>query len=348
MSKAPREERKPGRGLGLKILTGLIVLSIISVVTVWGAYAGLGALMRMPGPAASDGGAQTVVLLEKGLGLSQIAAKLEAAGVLADARLFKLGVYRYQATRALKAGEYAIPAHASMFAVMEILREGKSLLHRLTVPEGLTTAQALRIVAADPVLAGELTVAPLEGALLPDTYLFTRGESRDAIVRRMMAAQDALLDSLWDGRAPKLPYKTRQQALTLASIVEKETGVPSERPRVAAVFVNRLRKGMRLQSDPTIIYGLTGGEPLGRGIRLSELQRQTPYNTYLIDGLPPTPIANPGRDAIAAVLNPPTSNELYFVADGTGGHVFAGTLAEHERNVRRWREVERDQKASGG
>lgn len=348
MSKAPGEERKPGRGLGLKILTGLVILSIVSVVMVWGAYAGLGALMRMPGPAAADGGGQTVVLLEKGLGLSQIAARLEAAGVIADARVFKLGVYRDQATRALKAGEYAIPAYASMDTIVEILREGKSLLHRLTVPEGLTTAQALRIVAADPVLTGELSLKPGEGALLPDTYLFTRGETRDAVVRRMMAAQDALLDSLWDARAPKLPYTTRQQALTIASIVEKETGVASERPRVAAVFVNRLRKGMRLQSDPTIIYGLTGGEPLGRGIRLSELQRQTPYNTYLIDGLPPTPIANPGREAIMAVLNPPASNELYFVADGTGGHVFAGTLAEHERNVRRWREVERDQKASGG
>lgn len=341
-------EKKPGRRLGLKLLTGLIALLIVSVVSIWGAYSALEAVMRMPGPLAPDASDQTVVLLDKGMGLSAIADRLEENGVISNAFLFKLGVYRYKATRALKAGEYAIPTRASMFAVMEILREGKAVLHKLTIPEGLTTAQALRIVAADPVLVGEITVHPSEGRLLPDTYLFTRGETRDALVTRMMEAQTALIDKLWPSRAAKLPYKTREEALTLASIVEKETGVPDERPHVASVFVNRLRIGMRLQSDPTIIYGLTGGEPLGRGIRLSELQRQTPYNTYLVDGLPPTPIANPGRDAIEAVLHPPSTNDLYFVADGTGGHAFSGSLSEHERNVQRLRALERQQKASGG
>lgn len=348
MTTTPPVGKKPGLGLGFKILTGLFLALFVSLVITWGALGALQSLMQLPGPVPPDQAEQTVVMVDKGMGLNAIAQRLEASGVVANAFLFRLGVYRYHATRALKAGEYAIPARASMFAVMEILREGKALLHRITVPEGLTTAQALRIVANDPVLTGEITVRPGEGRLLPDTYLFTRGETRDALVSRMVDAQAALIDQLWPGRDRKLPYSTREQALTLASIVEKETGLAEERPRVAAVFVNRLRKGMRLQSDPTIIYGLTGGEPLGRGLRVSELQRQTPYNTYLVDGLPPTPIANPGRDAIAAVLNPPASNDLYFVADGSGGHAFSGTLAEHERNVQHWREVERRQKASGG
>lgn len=348
MTAPPVPEKKPGRRLGLKLLTGFFILLIVSIVSMWGALSALEALMRMPGPPAPDASDQTVILLDKGMGLSAIAGRLQANGVIANAFLFKLGVYRYKATRALKAGEYAIPTRASMFAVMEILRDGKAVLHKLTIPEGLTTAQALRVVAADPVLTGEITMRPGEGRLLPDTYLFTRGETRDALVIRMMDAQTEFLDDLWPHRASALPYKTRDEALTLASIVEKETGVPGERPHVASVFVNRLRVGMRLQSDPTIIYGLTQGEPLGRGIRLSELQRQTPYNTYLVDGLPPTPISNPGREAIEAVLNPPATKDLYFVADGTGGHTFSSSLAEHERNVQHLRALERQQKPSGG
>jgi len=198
------------------------------------------------------------------------------------------------------------------------------------------------------VLTGDITRLPPEGRLLPETYLVDRGTSRQAVIDRMEAAQDALIADLWPNRADDLPFDTPEEAIILASVVEKETGIAHERPLVAAVFVNRMRRGMRLQSDPTIIYGLTQGEPLGRGIRRSELDSTSnPYNTYQIDGLPPTPIANPGREAIAAVLNPPDSAYLFFVADGTGGHAFSETYAEHNRHVARWRRIERE-RARGG
>ncbi|MEX0643838.1 MAG: endolytic transglycosylase MltG, partial [Parvularculaceae bacterium] len=184
---------------------------------------------------------------------------------------------------------------------------------------------------------GPATIEFAEG-----TYAFTRGQSRDGIIRSMIDAQQKLLDDLWDGRALELPFNTRMEALTLASIVEKETGVPDERARIAAVFINRLKRGMRLESDPTVIYGLTGGEPLGRGLRVSELKKETPYNTYLVSGLPPTPIANPGRASIEAVLNPLQTTEIFFVADGSGGHAFASTIEEHNRNVAKWRRIERE------
>ncbi|MGE0408199.1 MAG: endolytic transglycosylase MltG, partial [Amphiplicatus sp.] len=240
------------------------------------------------------------------------------------------------------AGEYRLPAGASLFDVIELLVEGKSILHYFTAPEGRTTAQILRLIEDNDVLIGNITLTPHEGELLPETYAFTRGEDRDDMIRRMMKAQDALLDSLWEARALELPFTTREEAVILASIVEKETGKPDERARIAAVFVNRLKRGMRLESDPTIIYGLTGGEPLGRGLRMSELRKETPYNTYVIRGLPPTPIANPGRASIEAVLNPLETDELFFVADGAGGHAFAATVAEHNRNVAKWRRAERE------
>ncbi|MFN9161381.1 MAG: endolytic transglycosylase MltG, partial [Alphaproteobacteria bacterium] len=194
-------------------------------------------------------------------------------------------------------------------------------------------------------LEGSITRAPVEGALLPEPYIFNRGMPRDELIARMERDHQEVLDELWARRVPNLPIATKEEAVILASIVEKETGVASERPLVAGVFINRLRKGMKLQSDPTIIYGLTKGVPLGRGIRKSEIEKATPYNTYVINGLPPTPIANPGRESIAAVLNPATTDALFFVADGTGGHVFAATLAEHERNVANWRQVERQRAA---
>ena len=201
----------------------------------------------------------------------------------------------------------------------------------------------MEIVKADPVLVGEVSAVPEEGALLPETYLFERGTSRDEILARMAAAHDAVMEELWPARAENLPIKTEEEAVILASIVEKETGVAEERPRVASVFINRLNRGMRLQSDPTIIYGITGGKgPLGRRIRRSEIDGATPYNTYQIDGLPPTPIANPGRAAIEAVLNPPETKDLYFVADGTGGHAFASSLKEHLKNVAAFRRIQRE------
>jgi len=299
-----------------------------------------------PGPNLANGQTETVYRLERGKGVSQISAELESMGLIENGFIFQLGVRLSEADSKLKAGEYAIPAAASMAEIMDILREGKSILYKLTVPEGLTSKQAMRLVAAHEILQGDMsdTDVPEEGAILPETYLFLRGTTRQEIIARMRQAHDEVLSELWANRAPDLPIDTPEDAVILASIVEKETGLADERPLVAGVFVNRLKKGMRLESDPTIIYGLTEGEPLGRGLRQSELKRVTPYNTYEIDGLPPTPIANPGREALAAVLNPPETKALFFVADGTGGHAFAETYSEHRRNVAAWRRIEREQK----
>lgn len=291
-----------------------------------------------PGPAASP----TVVWLAPGLGLNAISERLADAHVLDEPLVFRAAVRLNRSAGKLKAGEYEIPAHASMAEIVRILRDGKSIVHRITVPEGLTSWQVMEIVKADPVLTGDTPLIPDEGSLLPETYHFTRGTTRAQIVQRMQKSASALLNELWPHRAEDLPYKTQKEAIILASIVEKETGLASERPRVAAVFVNRLRKSMRLQSDPTIIYGVTDGKgSLGRPIRRSELDRVTPYNTYQVDGLPPTPISNPGRASIEAVLNPPETKDLYFVADGTGGHAFSTSLDEHQRNVNHWRRVEK-------
>lgn len=319
----------------LLFLVGLFVLAIAAFGV--GGYLGYREALK-PGPARAD----TTVLLAQGSAVSSIADDLEDAGVIRYPELFTAVVRVRGAENDIKAGEYEIPAGASVNDIIDQLIEGKSILHYFTAAEGLTTAQILKLVAEDGVLTGELTAAPEEGELLPETYAFTRGESRDAMVARMIAAQDALLDELWAGRATELPISTKEEAVILASIVEKETGLAEERGRIAGVFINRLKRGMRLESDPTIIYGLTKGEPLGRGLRVSEIRGETPYNTYVIRGLPPTPIANPGADAIAAVLNPEETDELFFVADGTGGHAFARTNREHERNVAEWRRIERE------
>lgn len=333
---------------GTRLFHGLLALIVLlAVIGALGLYY-LDRSFSAPGPLPQSGAQETVVLLERGQGLSAIAGKLADAGVIENAFLFKLGVLKEGAERDLKAGEYAIPAAASMDAILRLLREGRVVLHKLTIPEGFTTAQALRLVEAAPVLKGEIGDVPSEGALLPDTYLYSRGETRASLVKRMTAARTSYLEDAWDARADDLPLKTPEEAMILASIVEKETGIPAERPRVAAVFINRLKRGMRLQSDPTIIYGLTGGEPLNRGIRVSEIARATPYNTYQIDGLPPTPICNPGREAIAAVLNPPKTKDLFFVADGTGGHAFAATQAEHAKNIAKWRAIEKSRAQKQG
>lgn len=299
-----------------------------------------------PGPEAPGGGTETIVTLPKGMGLSRIAETLEQQGVIGNSLIFRFGVMYYGKASALKAGDYAIPSGAPPVDIMNIIISGKSIVYKLTLPEGYTTAMALDLIRKNPALDGQITIAPGEGSLLPETYVFNRGMSRDALIKEMQQDHETILNQLWPTRVPNLPYTTKEEAVTLASIVEKETGVASERPRVAAVFVNRLRKGMKLQSDPTIIYGLTGGVPLGRGIRQSELERATPYNTYVIPGLPPGPIANPGKEALKAVLNPAPTEDLYFVADGSGGHAFAATLAEHEKNVQNWRQIEK-QRAAG-
>lgn len=330
-----RISRRAAAGGGL-IALGLAIL--VALAGVW-SYAG-------PGPAARSGGA-TFVVLERGSGVNRIAETLKGAGVISSAGLFALAARLTGAAGDLKAGEYEVRSGASMARVLADIRAGRVVRRMITIPEGWTSAMAAEAVNAYPGLTG-VALEPPEGSLLPDTYDVQRGDDRAAVIQRMRDARDKLLAQLWAARAPDLPLATAEDAVILASIVEKETGVPAERPRVAAVFVNRLRMSMALQSDPTIIYGLTRGRPLGRGIRASELAGDTAYNTYRVVGLPPTPIANPGRASLAAVLNPPKTDELYFVADGTGGHVFAKTYAEHERNVAKWRAIERERAAAGG
>ena len=294
------------------------------------------------GPSTTD----ETFLVKPNSGVQEIADGLERRGLISDARVFRLGVRAYRNDAALKAGEYEVKAGASMRDIMELLKSGKSVLYSLTIPEGLTVEQAFRRIAEHEALTGDMPATiPPEGTLAADTQRFTRGATRQAIIDKMTASQKKLVDEVWARRADGLPLADENELVTLASIVEKETGKGDERSRVAAVFINRLNKGMRLQSDPTIIYGLFGGagKPADRPIYQSDIQKPTPYNTYVIDGLPPGPIANPGKAALEAVANPSKTQELYFVADGTGGHVFAVTLEEHNQNVKRWREFQKQQ-----
>ena len=288
-----------------------------------------------PGPLAE---ARTVII-ERGDGLAAIARKLEDLGALEDPRLFRLAARLSGADRELRAGEFRIPAHASVMRLIEVLRRGEPVLRRVTVPEGLTSAQIVALLEATEGLAGHIDSLPPEGTLLPETYYFTYSENRAALLRRMEEAQATLIAELWPTRAAGLPLHSSDEAIILASIVEKETARDEERPLIARVFLNRLERGMPLQSDPTVIYGVSGGAPLGRPIRKSELAGDNPFNTYRLVGLPPAPISNPGRAAIEAVLHPADTDFLYFVADGSGGHVFARTLAEHNRNVAAWRRL---------
>ncbi len=280
------------------------------------------------------------IAIKRGSGTSAIAKTLYAEGVISNELVFQAGVLAKQAQSKLKAGEYRFEPGASMAQVLDKLVRGDVVTYQITIPEGLTSQQIVGRLMAKSDLTGEILDIPAEGSLLPQTYRFSRGEDRNQVLERMRAAQKKIVEKLWETRASDLPIKTPGEALILASIVEKETGVAEERRRVASVFVNRLRKGMRLQSDPTIIYGLVGGQgKLGRPILRSEIDKKTPYNTYQINGLPPTPIANPGEAAIAAVLDPLETADLYFVADGTGGHAFSKTLAEHNQKVRVWRKI---------
>ncbi len=285
-------------------------------------------------------------MVEKGDSVTVIAQKLLDKGHISDARVFIIGFYLNKEEGTLKAGEFPLKANISMEQIIRLFRSGKSISYKITLPEGLTSEQIVGRLNKDTVLTGTIRKIPKEGSLLPETYTYQRGVSREDMLERMHKAQLKVLKIAWDKRVGGLPFKLPEEALILASIVEKETGKAAERRRVAGVFINRLNKPMRLQSDPTIIYGIVGGKgALGRRIRQSEKDRVTPYNTYKIDGLPPTPIANPGRAAIEAVLNPEQHREIYFVADGTGGHVFARTLKQHNRNVARWRAWKKKQKS---
>jgi len=295
------------------------------------------------------------VVIDNGTSVTGIGRQLEEAGVVEDYRLFALGVHLFSSGRPLRAGEYKFGAGMSEEQVMRMMLSGATVARRITVPEGYTTAQILRLVSAAEGLVGDLPPdIPGEGHLLPETYFYTRGETRFTMINRMADAMQQAVQKLWDQRAAGLPYDSAEKALALASIVEKETSSPTERAHIAGVFVNRLRMGMPLQSDPTVIYAVTNGSgPLGRAISSADLQVKSPYNSYLYKGLPPGPICNPGLAAIQAVLHPLATKDIYFVADGTGGHAFAATLADHNKNVAAWRKIEAglaqtDPNGSGG
>jgi UPF0755 protein len=296
-----------------------------------------------PGPLAEN----KVVNIPRGLGIRDIATLLEHNGVIDQPWVFIGGVLIMKARGGLKHGEYQFSRHASLADVVDTIIEGKVVQHSVTIPEGLTSEQIVARLLENKGLDGRITDIPREGSLLPDTYRFTRGMTREQIIERMQRDDKRLLEEIWDHRMPGLPLKTPEDLVTLASIVEKETGKPDERSRVASVFINRLKNKMKLQSDPTIIYGLVGGKgSLGRPIMKSEIEQRTPYNTYVIDGLPPGPIANPGRASLEAVANPARTKDLYFVADGTGGHVFSETYEQHLKNVAKLRALERAEQST--
>ncbi|MBW3098705.1 endolytic transglycosylase MltG [Pseudohoeflea coraliihabitans] len=328
----------------------VIFLNFVMTLTILVAIAAIGifwygkAQFEGPGPLDQT----TAFMVPEGAGFNQVAAGLEQRGIISDQRIFKVAGKTVLGDDTIKAGEYEIRANASMAQILEQMRAGKSILHTLTIPEGFTTAQVIERIKAHDMLEGELPAElPAEGDLLPETYKFSRGTERADILRQMQRGQQRALDQIWARRAPDLPLKSKEELVILASIVEKETARADERPHVASVFFNRLERGMRLQSDPTVIYGVFGGEgkPSDRPIYKSDLEKETPYNTYVISGLPPTPIANPGRESMEAVANPSRTKDLYFVADGYGGHAFAETLDEHNRNVARWRRLVAKQEA---
>ena len=288
------------------------------------------------GPAAKP----TPVVIAEGSSLSSAAGQLEKAGVLASAESFRLQARFLGSAKPIQAGEYEIPAKASPSQILALLQSGKTLQRFVTVPEGMPSILVWERLMKAPTLVGSVPV-PEEGSILPDSYSYRRGEQRSAVLKRMQEAMIKELDRLWAKKGPNSVVKDKREAVILASVVEKETGKASERPMVAGVYSNRLRQGIKLDADPTVIYPITKGKPLGRRIKQSELRAQNGYNTYAMAGLPACPIANPGRESIAAVLNPAETKALYFVADGTGGHVFANTLAEHSANVKKWYAIRR-------
>ena len=338
-----RPVRKPRGGL-LSLLSGLLTFGVvIAGVAVFGIVA-LESEVDKPGPLQAD----KIVLIPKNTGTSEIAELLSREGVVANQTLFELYAYLNRRKGNLKAGEFQFRAESSIAETTDTLINGKAILHAVTIPEGLTSEQTVARIRDNDVLTGSINETPREGTMMPDTYRFDRGTSRQQLVNLMQAASRDSLKKVWERRAPDLAIRTPQELVILASIVEKETGRGDERPRVASVFLNRLQRRMKLQSDPTIVYGIVGGKgTLGRGITRAEIDRATPYNTYAIEGLPPGPIANPGRAALEAVANPLKTRDLYFVADGTGGHAFAETYDQHLRNVARWRQIEKNRDVAG-
>ncbi|CAA7622087.1 endolytic transglycosylase MltG [Magnetospirillum sp. SS-4] len=328
---------------------GKAILKTFAIALVLAAASGLGLAWEghrrftAPGPLPQP----TTLVISKGAGIEAIGHGLENAGIISSRLIFALGT-KLRGAR-LKAGEYAFPAHVSAEEAMRIIAEGKVVMHRLTIAEGLTVRQVAAQVMDAEFLSGSITRKTAEGWLLPETWYMVRDEPRDEVLARMEKAMRQTVDVLWMARAPGLPLKSKEEAVILASMVERETGIEGERPRVAAVFYNRLARRMRLQSDPTVIYGLSDGQgELDRPLSRADLAAAHPWNTYVIDGLPGTAIANPGRASLEAVLHPARTDELYFVANGSGGHAFARTLEEHNSNVAKWRRIEKDRKAGGG
>jgi len=325
------------------IAAGSAVFTILLLLIVAGAGLFIVGKQRFetPGPLVED----RIVNIPRGQGIRDIADLLVREGVIDQPWTFIGGVIVMKARDELKFGEYQFAKRASLRDVLDTIVEGKVFQHQMTLPEGLTSEQIVRRLLENDILTGNIREVPREGSLLPETFKFTRGMTREQMIQRMQQAQKKLVQEIWDRRSADVPLKTPDQLVTLASIIEKETGRPEERTRVAAVFANRLKQRMRLQSDPTIIYGLVGGKgTLGRPIMRSEIDQPTPYNTYVIDGLPPGPIANPGRASLEAAANPARTKELFFVADGTGGHAFAETLDQHQKNVGRLRAFEQQNK----
>ena len=316
------------------LLPGVLLLGLLSGV------AGVATIANWWEAAGPDAAQQTLVIAKGGT--QAIAGQLARAGVIDHPLWFALAAKATGEGKSFKAGEYAFAKGLSPAAVADILDRGDVVIHRLIIPEGLTTQEALSIVAAAPALSGAVVKPPGEGRLLPSTYFYVYGDQRQALVERMTRELTRTLASLWPRRASGLPLKSPEEAVILASIVEKETALPSERRLIAQVFFNRLRKGMKLQSDPTVIYALTEGRgALGRSLTHDDVARPSPYNTYASAGLPPGPIANPGRAAIEAVLHPEPTDALYFVASGDGGHRFALTLREQDQNIAKWRAKQR-------
>lgn len=336
-TKWSRSARHPVVIAGNAVFTILILLAlVIGAVFAVGKHR-----FDAPGPLAAD----KLVNIPPRLGIRDIADLLVKENVIEYPLTFIAAALLAKTHDELRFGEYQFTKQASLRDVINTIVDGKVVQHQITIAEGLTSEQIVQRLLETDILAGNIREIPKEGSMLPESYRFTRGTPRDTVIQRMQQAQRRIVQEVWDHRVSDLPLKTPEQLVILASIVEKETGRSDERSRVAAVFINRLKQRMKLQSDPTIIYGLVGGKgTLGRPIARSEIEQPTPYNTYVIDGLPPGPIANPGRAALEAVANPARTKELYFVADGTGGHAFSETLDQHQRNVARLRAIEQAQR----
>jgi UPF0755 protein len=333
--KRSERARNPFVVVGNAIFTFLIIL----MIGAGAAYYYGKQILDTPGPLQED----TIVNIPARAGKRDIADVLQREGVInVNPWLFIGGVLALKASSDLKPGEYSFQKNASLRDVIGTIVEGKVVQHAVTIPEGLTSEQIVARLTDNDIFTGSVREIPREGTLLPETYKFPRGTTREQVIQRMQQAQKRVLAEIWERRNPDVPVRSPEQLVTLASIVEKETGKPDERSRVAAVFVNRLRQKIKLQSDPTIIYGLVGGKgTLGRPIKRSEITQPSPYNTYVVDGLPPGPIANPGRASLEAAANPARTRDLFFVADGAGGHAFTETYDQHQKNVARLRSMEK-------